>query len=228
MGTISKILALVALQAMFVTTTSANTLMIKETTSTAASTLSEEAVEEQKDTLGRTVLLQDFSIKKVIETDDAGNQILNDDGSVKYHYYVVDKDGTVWNASTVQTIYDIRSKAYKKILLKIALGGGLGALDNGKIESILIGIAGGAISSIDDVQTIFKLNKSLKKFRKQLAAYKTTFTDEGLPIDPSVDLANVNGIDFTKSEELTKSASDVKAELSSSLEAAPALENLEI
>lgn len=228
MKAISKIAMLLLMLAAFASTASAGET--REASIPAATYLPAASDDgtEKSDTLGRTVLLQDFSIKKIIKTDEAGNQILNEDGTVRYYYYVVDKNGTVWNASTVQTIYKIRSKAYKQIALKVLMGGGLGSLDKDKVKGLLVGTLSGCLASVGDVVTIFTLNKSLKKFRKQLEVYKKSFTDEGLPIDPSVDLSNVEGIDFTKSEELTKSAAEVKAELDASLENAPALENIQI
>lgn len=227
MNKISKIFALLLMQTAVLTSASANTTKVESAPMATHSVFSLSDSDEKVDTLGRTVLLQEFSITKVIETDEAGNQILNEDGTVKYFYHIVDQNGTIWNASTVQTIYSIRAKAYKKIMLKVMLGGGIGALKDGKLDSILTGALAGVITSVDDIATIIKQNKDLKKFRKALDAYKKTFTDEGLPIDPSADLSNVEGLDITQAGEITKSAAEVKAELTASAESAPSLESLD-
>jgi len=229
MKTSSKIFALLLLQMLFVTTASASTLLKETASRVSPLSLNLNASDEKKDTLSRDMLLGTYSVKKVIEIDENGNQILNDDGTVKYHYLVIDNNGNACDASTAESMVKFRNKAYKKIIMNVMIGGGLGALeDKGKLESILIGIGGGVLTSIEDITQIYTLNKQLKSLKKALAAYKKTFTDEGLPKDPSVDLSNVDGIDFTKSEELTKSAADVKAELAASIENAPNLDSLEI
>lgn len=229
MKTLSKIFALLLLQMSFVTTASANTLLKGTASYEAPLSLNLNASDEKKDTLSRDMLLGTYSVKKVIETDENGNQLLNDDGTVKYYYLVIDNNGNVCDATTAQAMVKFRNKAYRKIILNVALGGGLGAYEGkGKLEGILAGTLTGVLTSVEDIATIFTLNKQLKTLKKTLVAYKKTFTDEGLPIDPSVDLSDVDGIDFTKSEELTKTAADVKAELAASIEDAPDLDSLEI
>jgi len=83
------------------------------------------------------------------------------------------------------------------------------------------------LASADDIKQIKKLNKSLKAYKKQLEAYQKTFTEEGTPIDASINLADVDGIDFTEAEELTKSAADVKAELAESSAASESLDDVD-
>lgn len=60
-----------------------------------------------------------------------------------------------------------------------------------------------------------------------LKAYETTFTEEGTPIDASVDLTNVDGINFTECEEITCDANKLKQELMQSKEAGESLEEID-
>ena len=95
------------------------------------------------------------------------------------------------------------------------------------IAGAATGAAAGLLASADDIKQIKKLNKSLKAYKKQLEAYQKTFTEEGTPIDASINLADVDGIDFTEAEELTKSAADVKAELAESSAASESLDDVD-
>lgn len=67
----------------------------------------------------------------------------------------------------------------------------------------------------------------MKACRKVLKAYETTFTEEGTPIDASVDLTNVDGINFTESAEVTKDANELKQELMQSKENGENLDNFD-
>ena len=172
-----------------------------------------------------------YSLKKVILTNENGENITNEDGTIKYHYLVVDDyTGKVCTAEHSKKIVNARLKAFGTILAKVGAGaayGALGGLLANDKEAALIGAGAGAVTgllaSADDIKQVKKLNKSLKAYKEKLEIYQKTFTEEGTPIDASINLKDVEGIDFTESEELTKSAADVKAELAASNEAEESL-----
>lgn len=165
-----------------------------------------------------------YKVNKVIQTDANGNPVLNEDGTTRYTYLVTDNEGKVCDATVAKNMVNSRLKAYGNIIAKflggVAGGGVKGLLSGNKKDAIIGGVVGGAAGlalSANDIKTIKGLNKSLKELKKTLEVYQTNFTEEGLPKDASMDLSNVEGIDFTKCEELTKSAADVKAELAASV-----------
>ena len=168
-----------------------------------------------------------YSIKKVILTNESGEKITNEDGTIKYHYLVVDDNtGKVCTAEHSKKIVNARLKAFSIIMAKIGTGAAYGALQGilakdkkAAITGAATGAAVGLLASADDIKQIKELNKSLKAYKEKLEVYQKTFTEEGTPIDASINLKDVEGIDFTESEELTKSAADVKAELMASNEA---------
>lgn len=68
----------------------------------------------------------------------------------------------------------------------------------------------------------------MKACKKILKEYESTFTEEGTPIDASIDLTNVNGINFAECEEITKSAADVRNEFAASKTEGESLEDIEL
>ena len=176
-----------------------------------------------------------YSIKKVVLTDENGEKIINEDGTIKYHYLVIDDNtGKVCTAEHSKKIVNAKLKAYGTILAKVGSSAAIGALGGlmqkdkkAAIAGAATGAAAGLLASADDIKQIKKLNKSLKAYKKQLEAYQKTFTEEGTPIDASINLADVDGIDFTEAEELTKSAADVKAELAESSAASESLDDVD-
>ncbi|GEM_PF-523780 len=176
-----------------------------------------------------------YTVKKVYETTENGDTLRNDDGTVRSHYLVFDKNDKVCDVNTAQKMINSRLKAYGNILAKVgggaALGVAVGLLSKDKKAALTGGLTGalaGLALSSGDMKKIKDLNKSLKAYKTTLTAYQKTFTEEGLPIDATVDLSDVDGIDFTKSDELTKEAAEVKAELAASKVEGESLEDLDI
>lgn len=176
-----------------------------------------------------------YTVKKVYETAENGDTLRNDDGTIRAHYLVFDKDNKACDANTARKMINSRLKAYGNILAKVgggaAIGVAAGLLSKDKKSALTGGLTGalaGLALSAGDMKKIKELNKSLKAYKTTLEAYQKTFTEEGLPIDATVDLSNVDGIDFTKADELTKEAAEVKAELAASKAAGESLEDLDI
>ena len=82
------------------------------------------------------------------------------------------------------------------------------------------GAAGGALTgafaSLGNISNIKKERKSLKQQEKLLAAYAQNFTDEGTPIDASVDPDKIGDLELKSDNTLTMTAAEVKDELASS------------
>ncbi len=177
-----------------------------------------------------------YSVKKVIETDSLGNVITNEDGTTRYKYLLIDKDGKVCEANAARKHLNSALKSGALILAKVGVGAGAGALigkkAGGSKKSALIGAgvgaAAGLLASSKDIKAVRTQIKLMKECKAVLAAYEKTFTEEGTPIDASVDLTNVDGINFAASEEITKSAADVKNEFLASKAEGESLDDVEI
>ena len=177
-----------------------------------------------------------YTVKKVIETDSLGKAITNEDGTTRYSYLLIDKDGKVCEKNAVRKHLNSSLKSGAFILLKVGGGATAGALAGKKIGGSKksawigagVGAAAGLLGSANDIKAVKKQIKLMKECKKVLKAYEKTFTEEGTPIDASIDLANVDGINFTECEEITKSAADVKNEFLASKTAGESLEDVEI
>lgn len=202
-------------------------------------TTSENQSEQPTDSVDVKELLANppaYSIKKVILTNENGENITNEDGTVKYHYLVIDDNtGKVCTAEHSKKIVNARLKSYGTILAKVGAGAATGALGGllakdkkAAITGAATGAAAGLLASADDIKQIKALNKSLKEYKKQLEVYQKTFTEEGTPIDASINLADVDGINFTSCEVVTKNTADVMAELAESGEAAESLDDVNL
>lgn len=177
-----------------------------------------------------------YSVKKVIETDSLGNQLKNEDGTVKYSFLLIDKDGKVCEKNAAKKHLNNALKSGGAILAKVGVGAGVGAMGallggGSKKEALIgagVGAAAGLLASADDIKEVRKQVKLMKECKKVLEAYEKTFTDEGTPIDASVDLTNVDGINFAECEEITKSSEDIKKEFMASKTEGESLDDLDL
>ena len=173
-----------------------------------------------------------FTTQVVLLTDDDGNPLLNEDGTQQKRVFLVDQFGNRRSKESVKAQHKAISKAIGRIIGKVGLGalvgGGLAYLvakDQGAKDSdalgyaaagAAVGMVGGYAISAEDRAIAKEHKKSLKEQKKLIEQYSKTFTDEGIPVDAKVDLTNVKGIDFTKGEAVSLSASEVMKELESS------------
>lgn len=165
--------------------------------------------------------LTTLTVSKVVMTGENGDTLRYDDGSVKYFYLFVDKDGKFYNISIIDNMLKVRGEATKAMLKVVGgatLSGALGGLASGGLKGALqggaVGLGVGAVASIQYIKTIKSINKNLKSLRKMLEPYRETFTEEGLPKDPKADLSKVKGLgDLDKTEALSGDAAKIKEEL---------------
>lgn len=177
-----------------------------------------------------------YTVKKVIETDSLGQTITNEDGTTKYKYLLINKDGKVCEKNAVKKHLNSALKSGAFILLKVGGGATAGALIGKKAGGSKknawigagVGAAAGLLGSAKDIKAVKKQVKLMKECKKLLKVYEKTFTEEGTPIDASIDLANVEGINFNECEEITKSAADVKNEFLASKTEGESLDDVEI
>ncbi len=172
-----------------------------------------------------------FTTQVVLLTDDDGNPLLNEDGTQQKRVFLVDQFGNRRSKESVKAQHKAITKAVGRIIGKVGLGaligGGLGYLvaknEGASNKDALgyaaagaaVGMVGGYAISEEDRAIAKEHKKSLKEQKKLIEQYSKTFTDEGLPVDAKVDLTNVKGIDFTKGEAVSLSASEVMKEIES-------------
>lgn len=172
-----------------------------------------------------------FTTQIVLLTDDNGNPLLNEDGTQQKRVFLVDQFGNRRSKESVKAQHKAITKAVGRIIGKVGLGaligGGLGYLvakNEGASNKDALGYAaaGAAVGMVggyaitDEDRAIAKEHKkSLKEQKKLIEQYSKTFTDEGIPVDAKVDLTNVKGIDFTKGDAVSLSASEVMREIES-------------
>lgn len=171
-----------------------------------------------------------FSVKKVTQLGEAGDTLKNEDGTVMYQYLLFDQNGKVCERNTARKELGKAMKSFGIVLAKVGGGTALSALSKGKkfkLKDGLIGAGVGLLASAGDIKKMKEHVVKMKACRKVLKAYETTFTEEGTPIDASVDLTNVDGINFTECEEITCDANKLKQELMQSKEAGESLEEID-
>ena len=188
----------------------------------------------QIDTKEYLANLPSYSVKRVIEKDSLENEIKNNDGTIRYKYLLIDKDGKVCDKNTAKKHLNNALKSGGKILLKVGGGAAAGAatallVGGSKKESFIAGgvcAPPGLLASSGDIKEIRKQVKLMKECKNVLAAYEKTFTDEGEPKDATVDLTNVDGINFADCEVITKDAKEVQVEMLASKERGASMEDV--
>lgn len=169
-----------------------------------------------------------YTAQKVLVTDEAGNPVLNEDGTQQYRVFLVDQFGNKRSKEAVKAQQAKLNKAIGNILLSTGVGAGVGAVAGrtigkelgsktaGTILGALAGAVVGITSSKSDIEMAKKQRESLKQQKALLEAYAKTFSDEGKPVDAKVDLSQVEGLDLKEDNTLTMAADDIKKELESS------------
>jgi gas vesicle protein len=184
-----------------------------------------------------TVLLKDpgFQVRPTYQLDENNDTIRNEDGTKQVRYIVYDNDGKACSVDYVQQLVKQRSKQYHAILLKVGGGAAAGALIGGLKKgwkgALVGGAAGGAaglLFSANNIKKIRENNETMKSYKSVVEAYQKTFTEEGFLIDANVDLSNVDGIDFSQNEAITKSSAEIIKELNESKESATSLDDIDL
>lgn len=191
----------------------------EKVSSTVAATETTETP-ENNDSIDVKALLNEkitFTVKKIYETNAAGDTLRNEDGTAKIRYHIIDSNGNVCSANKAKEIVNARTKEVTKILGNVGKGALTGAatafLGGGNKKDAMKGAAAGALAGLalsgDEIEQIKNLNKELKEYKKTIEAYEKTFNEEGEMRDASVDLSNVDGIDFENVEAMSKTTEDI-------------------
>ena len=157
--------------------------------------------------------IPNYTVVVVNLTDSQGNPILNEDGSQRVRVlFRNEKDSTDYRSSDVvhQQCREL-DKIVTRIVAKIgggavvgAVGGLLAAKKKDKGKGALIGgLAGagaGLALSAGDLKKAKEVKKQMKELQKVLEVYQKNFTREGVPVNASANLSNVEGINFMKNE----------------------------
>lgn len=206
--------------------------MFKKKANTEASQdQNQEVKDEAKDDTTKVMKPEDFlasspsySVKKVFELDENGEQLKNSDGTDVYKYLVIDKEGKVTDLKTAKKHLYAARKAGLLILAKVgggaaaggAIGKGLLGSKKGALIGAGIGAAVGLAASGKDIKKIKAEMKLYKDYKKLLEAYQKTFSEEGMPLQADVDLSDVDGINFNDCETISKPSSLVAQEIKES------------
>ena len=163
-----------------------------------------------------------YHVEKRVVTNSQGTPMKNEDGTPMVRVLLVDQFNNVRSPEAVQEQHKKLNKAIGNILLKVGGGAAVGVAggllaSKGKAKGALIGGAVGAAAglalSTKDIKAAKEQKKSLKQQEELLDKYKENFTSEGTPINASVDVDKIDGLDINEGVSMT--AESLKAELSS-------------
>ena len=112
-----------------------------------------------------------YHCEMVYLKDEAGNDVLNADGTKAYRVYLVNQKGQKITSEAAAAQSKQINKAILTIAGKVGLGAAIGGLSGGK-EGVLVGVATGLGMSVSDIMLIVKLKKDINKQKKVLEAYQ--------------------------------------------------------
>lgn len=144
--------------------------------------------------------------------DEAGNDVLNEDGTKAYRVYLVNQKGQRVTAEAAAAQSKEINKAILTIAGKVGLSAGIGALSGGG-KGALVGVATGLGMSVSDIMLIVKLKKDINKQKKVLEAYQKSFDEEGKPLDASVDPTKIKDLSIDSKNAVSETAAKLKDEL---------------
>jgi len=163
-----------------------------------------------------------YHAEKRSVTTKEGIALKNDDGTPLVRVFLVDQFGNVRSPEAIKEQHKKLNKAIGNILLKVGGGAALGVASGllaskGKASGAIVGGAVGAgaglLLSKDDIKMAKLQKKSLKAQEELIAKYQENFTNEGTPINASVDVTKIDGLEITDGVSMT--AETLKAELES-------------
>lgn len=172
--------------------------------------------------------LPSYRVVQMVETDENGDTIRNEDQTIRYTYRVYDQNDKVCDPNTAKKHLAAALKSGGAILLKMGVGAAAGALTakaagGSKKKAWLgagIGAVTGLLASAGDVKEIKKQMKLRKEYLRLIEQYQQDFTAEGLPVDANADLSG-----YEDCEVVTKSAALVAQELAASQEEGGSMED---
>ncbi len=167
-------------------------------------------------------MIPKYHAEKRQVTAEDGTALTNEDGTPMVRVFLVDQFGKVRSAEAVKEQHKKLNKAVGNILLKVGAGAAVGIIGGlkaakgkaaGGIIGGAVGAGAGVLLSKDDIKMAKQQKKSLKEQEKLIEQYQKNFTNEGTPIDASVDIDKIE--DLEVSEGVSMTAESLKAELES-------------
>lgn len=164
-----------------------------------------------------------YSVVKYIETDPTtGEQLKNEDGTIKYRMFLIDQFGNKRSAESVAAQQAKVKQAVTSIVTKVVGGGAVGAFSGllqggGKSAAVggAVGAGAGIIASVDDIKQAKTWKQVLKQQEKLLEAYQKNYNEEGEPKDASVDPSKIKDLDFNEENTMSGTTEDIKKEVES-------------
>jgi gas vesicle protein len=153
-----------------------------------------------------------YHVEKRVLTFEDGTPKKNSDGSPMVRVLLVDQFNNIRSAEAVNEQHKKLNKAITNILLKVGGGAAIGVAggllaSKGKASGALIGGATGAaaglVFSAKDIKAAKAQKKSLKQQEELIAKYQENFTSEGTPINASVDVSKIDGLEITEGVSMT-------------------------
>lgn len=184
---------------------------------------SSDATTTEADTTSNKLNKDDIPVyhcEMVYLKDEAGNDVLNADGTKAYRVYLVNQKGQKITSEAAAAQSKQINKAILTIAGKVGLSAGIGALSGGGKGALsgggkgaLVGVATGLGMSVSDIMLIVKLKKDINKQKKVLEAYQKSFDEEGKPLDASVDPAKIKDLSIDTKNAVSDTAEKLKGEL---------------
>ena len=163
-----------------------------------------------------------YHAEKRIVTNADGTPMKNEDGTPMVRVLLVDQNGQTRSPEAIKEQHKKLNHAIGNILLKVGGGAAIGTVGGllagkGKASTAVIGGVAGAAAGLalssKDIKAAKEQKKSLKAQEQLIAEYQKNFTDEGTPINASVDVDKIENLDINEGVSMTAEA--LKAELSS-------------
>lgn len=153
-----------------------------------------------------------YHVEKRVLTFEDGTPKTNSDGTPIVRILLVDQFNNIRSAEAVKEQQKKLNKAITNILLKVGGGAAIGVAggllaSKGKTEGGIIGGVVGAATGLalssNDIKAAKAHKKSLKQQEQLIARYQDNFTSEGTPIDASIDVSKIEGLDITDGVSMT-------------------------
>ena len=157
---------------------SAQGFLKKAKAAVSSVTSSSDATTTEADTTSNKLNKDDIPVyhcEMVYLKDEAGNDVLNADGTKAYRVYLVNQKGQKITSEAAAAQSKQINKAILTIAGKVGLGAGIGALSGGG-KGALVGVATGLGMSVSDIMLIVKLKKDINKQKKVLEAFVCSFS----------------------------------------------------
>lgn len=194
---------------------SAQGFLKKAKAAVSSATSSSETTTAEADTIANKLNKDDIPLyhcEMVYLKDEAGKDVLNEDGTKAYRVYLVNQKGQKITAEAAAAQSKQINKAILTIAGKVGLSAGIGALSGGG-KGALVGVATGLGMSVSDIMLIVQLKKDINKQKKVLEAYKKSFDEEGKPLNASVDPAKIKDLSIDTKNAVSDTAEKLKGEL---------------